>query len=48
MAKGSLSEVETQMVVAKELGYVNEIEEFEKKVSELYKMLHVFHQKLSK
>lgn len=49
IARGSLSELETQLTIAKNLSYISEenLLEYEKDLTELFKMIHSFSQTLN-
>jgi four helix bundle protein len=48
IAKGSLAEVETQILLSKKYGYISENtwKEVQQDIEELHRMLHTFHSKL--
>jgi four helix bundle protein len=46
IARGSLCELETQIIISKNLGFVSEDMIILEKLSELHKMLHVFSKRL--
>ena len=47
IAAGSLAELETHLVIAKELGYLSDTREFEQVTSEIGKMLNGLHRSLA-
>jgi four helix bundle protein len=48
IAKGSLAELQTQVLLSKRFGYITEVvwQELSKEIDELHRMLYAFHSKL--
>ncbi|MDH3324485.1 MAG: four helix bundle protein [Candidatus Peregrinibacteria bacterium] len=46
IARGSLAELETQVIIAEDLGFLNN-EKLKLEIQELYKMLHSFSEKIN-